>query len=149
MLCCAVILSAAQDRWFELSGAEGVQVRVRLAVVPGTLPAAAAAAAATKSSSRRPKTPGRSAAAAAAAGRGDDVLEMLGFFQERLQSSSRDSILVEVGDSISLLPTPLHIFYVHFPFSVSSILYIPHVVRLPLPCAPEGLFLLRSVCMCF
>jgi len=69
-----------QDRWFELTGSEGGAVRVRLAVVPGSLPGL--------HSSRRHQ---------ALAGNEGDVLHMLSFFHKQLQRSSRDSIKVEVG----------------------------------------------------
>jgi hypothetical protein len=101
-----------QDRWYALSGTDGGEVRLRLAVMPGTLPGtAAAAAAAAASAGRAPPSARRgsagsrrAAAAARLARRGEaaaaaaaEVGSLLSFFQRSLQGSSRDSFLVEVS----------------------------------------------------
>jgi hypothetical protein len=89
-----LLLLPLQDRWFELSGAEGVQVRLRMALVPGSL---AGTTRRSSSSSRRQQQQRQQLLL----GSGDDVSHMLSFFHKQLQRSSRDSILVEVRSGVS------------------------------------------------
>lgn len=83
-----------QDRWFALSGSDGGEVRLRMTVVPGTLPHRQKHS---SSSSHHHKHHHGSTPAVAGASEGpDDVCELLSFFHKSLQGSSRDSLLVEV-----------------------------------------------------
>jgi hypothetical protein len=87
-----------QDRWFALSGSGGAEVRLRMTLLPGTLPS---------SSSSSSSGMSGSAVSAAAAGSGgsspsssnssSEVSDMLSFFHKNLLGSSRESVMVEVS----------------------------------------------------
>jgi hypothetical protein len=65
------LLLLLQDRWFALSGSGGAEVRLRMTLLPGTLPSSSSSSS-------------------------SDVSEMLSFFHKSLLGSSRESVMVEV-----------------------------------------------------
>jgi hypothetical protein len=81
-----LLLLLLQDRWFALSGSGGAEVRLRMTLLPGTLP----------SSSSSSGVSSTAASAASSSSNSSDVSEMLSFFHKNLLGSSRESVMVEV-----------------------------------------------------